>query len=788
MTTRCVGASGLAAGGGGGGETAMPEIFNERFVGGSLPRGWYTDTPAPRYGGGLWDCRGGDGVIVPLPHDRWTTLRVEIDLEQIGERASVYCGTDNRTAMILAIGSDAGLRHQAVDGGFVITQSATGVEAAGGCVRLVFEWSADAMRAMANTVEVISSENLRRSARAGGLQLGLRGCVVRRVAALGIAEVPVPPAERAILNDFPLEVTVDFNDDLMACAWTHETFDALFKELRSWGTQRVSWIDLGRESDGFFDFAPLGIGEHGRETFRNVGDICTAAVRHAHDHGIKLVGILKPYDMAIAGFTQPPGSPQGGAHGRIHRIGGVTGWATHMVKDNQHLIMARKPAAHGPARQPVWSRIDLVKDDDAPAAITRDDITILVSDDNETFRRYDGPIARLDVVEDYPIYRCTPSGPVPTTQRRRSRVFRLDGLTLREPFVALEIRGGKRSFSNRLCDLVHVFGPGGEETHLTFGLTPRRADHVTKFETSPAAASDRPHVGPVGGFEFNRYPGSPSGYLASGGDPINTPLALDRAATCYLALARGKDCGPLAVMSPSFPETRALWMTWVNAMLDAGADGIDIRPGHHHSDFSWGEYGFEEPVRDEMLRRTGVDIWETDDFDHDLWRRVRGDGWTQFIREASAVVRGRGKKLTVHIDGHFDGAPGRGGAMNMVSDWRSWITERLIDGVTGKALWPGASFSRDVVALAHAHHVPVSYAPYCNNFFEDRSTANHIGDSPAGCHIPVDRLIHWGRAHGYDSFLFYECASALRARPDGSIGFRCNAEPLREVMRRHFIR
>lgn len=159
------------------------------------------------------------------------------------------------------------------------------------------------------------------------------------------------------------------------------------------------------------------------------------------------------------------------------------------------------------------------------------------------------------------------------------------------------------------------------------------------------------------------------------------------------------------------------------------------------------------------------------------------NGWPQLIREASAVVRGRGKKLTVHIDG----PPGRGGAMNMVSDWRSWITEGLIDGVTGKALWPGASFSREVVALAHAHRVPVSYAPYCNNFIEDRSTTNHIGDSPAGCHVPVDRLIHWGRAHGYDSFLFYECASALRARPDGSIGFRPNAEPLRAVMHSHFI-
>jgi hypothetical protein len=374
---------------------------------------------------------------------------------------------------------------------------------------------------------------------------------------------------------------------------------------------------------------------------------------------------------------------------------------------------------------------------------------------------------------------------VPTDETRRARVFRFENLEIREPFFAIKVRGATRSFANRLCDLVHLFGDNGEETHFTYGLMPRRAGHVAMFEAS-AGSGSTPAVGPQGGFEYNRYPGTPSSYMKSGGDPINTPLALDRGATSYIAFARGKDRGPLAVMSPSFPETRALWMTWVTAMLDAGADGIDIRPGHHHADFAWIEYGFEEPVREEMLRRTGVDIWETDDFDYDLWRRIRGEGWTQFVREASAVVRARGKKLTVHIDEHFDNAPGLGGAMNMVTDWRSWLEESLIDGVTGKALWPGASFSREAVELAHAKGVPVSYAPYCNNFFEDRSTMNHLGGSPIGCEIPVRRLIEWGKANGYDSFLFYECASALRAAPDGTVGFRPNATPLRDVMQKHF--
>src|SRR6187399_2307195 len=92
--------------------------------------------------------------------------------------------------------------------------------------------------------------NLRKSARTGNLHASFRGCTVRRVEVFGkpLAEIPEQP--RALQPGYPLEVTVDFNDDLMACAWSHKTFDAAFAELKSWGTQTVSWIDLGREADG----------------------------------------------------------------------------------------------------------------------------------------------------------------------------------------------------------------------------------------------------------------------------------------------------------------------------------------------------------------------------------------------------------------------------------------------------------------------------------------------------------------------------------------------------------
>jgi hypothetical protein len=762
------------------------QIFDERFQAGQLPTGWYTDTAFPRYEKGAWDCHGWDGVIVPLPHEAWRRLQVDVELDQIQTGATAFCGTDSRTALHISLLPATTPRHQAGDGGYTILQSTVPVPLENGTTHLGFEWTDKTLRVRSGTVDLLFAPNLRGSARAGTVHMGFSKCRVRQVIATGEPLDPVPPRPQAIQTGYPLEVTVDFNDDLMACAWTHKTFESLFTELKSWGTRRVSWIDLGRKADEYFDFAPLSIAKHARDTFSAVGDIFTAAVDHAHRQGIELIGLLKPLDMAIQGYSWPPFSEQARKHGRIHRIGNSSGWVSRMAADNQHLLTTRKPSVHGPGHNAIWTRIELVKDDAEPAAFTPDQVTFMVSNDNNTYRPYDGPIHRHEQVEERSIYQSTPSGPRPTAEKRRVRVFRFDGLILRDPFMVITIDGDQRSFSNRLCDLVHIYGDQGEETRITYGLSRRRDDHATRFNWGPDQATGGSIPGYPGGFEFNRYPGSPSINMMSGGDPINTPLVLDRGLGSFLALARGKDRSPLAIMSPSFPETRKLWMTWVEAMLDSGADGIDIRPGSHHADFAWIEYGFEEPVRHEMLRQTGIDIWETDAFDYDLWRRIRGEGWTQFIREAAAVVHGRGKTLALHIDSFFDGAPGTGGGLNIVCDWRSWLNEGLADRVTGKSLWPDAQFSREVLALAHAKGIPVTYAPYCNNFFEDRRSTNHIGDSPKGCEIPVARLMEWGRQSGYDSFLFYECASALRAKSDGTLHFRHNAEPLRRVLQEQF--
>lgn len=781
-------------------------ILEETFEAGALPAGWYTDTAYPKYAKGAWDCKAWDGVVVPLPSDEWEWVSVEVEVEEVAAGTTVHCGADGRTGMNLVVGGGTNARHSIGDGGNTLVESKVPVALSGGRMVLEFQWTPREMAMWADGKEIASTANLRKDARVGQIHLGIRGCVVKGFKVYGEerqgspgSRVPSPASKKERphptsfpegegvgTRSYPLEVTVDFNDDLIPTPWTQKTFDALFAELKSWGASKVSWIDLGREEDHYFDHGPYTIGEHGRQTFKNVGDIFTCAVKGAHAQGMELYGIFKPYDMAIAGITVPPNHPDAGAKNRIRQIGGSLGWATKMACENRGLMMSRKPGAYGAAVNEVWTRIDLVKDDDAADGIGLADVSFIVSEDNDRYYAYEGPVKASEVVEEYPVYKSTPSGPVATGVKRRVRVMRFEGLRIKEPFMAIQVKGvpgNGRTFANRLCDLIHVFGEKGEETRMTYGFAARKAGHQALFDAS-AVSVQKAVVGPEGGFEFNRYPGAPSEAGTSGADPIIAPIALDRGAVSYIALAKGKDRSPVAAMSPCFKETRDLWMGWIKAMLDSGADGIDIRPGGHHSDIAWIEYGFEAPVREEMLARTGVDIWATDDFNYDVWRKVRGDGYTQFIREASAVVRARGKKLTVHIDGHFDGPPGLGGAMNLVCDWRKWIDEGLVDSITGKSLWPGNVLSRQVLEAAHAKGIPVTYCPYLNNFFEDRSTMNHIGDSPKGCHVPVDRHIAWGKAFGYDGFVFYEEASALWAGADETVFFRPNAGPVKDVVRK----
>jgi hypothetical protein len=376
-------------------------------------------------------------------------------------------------------------------------------------------------------------------------------------------------------------------------------------------------------------------------------------------------------------------------------------------------------------------------------------------------------MVRAETVEDYPLYEATPSGARKTGLTRRSRVMRLTGLNIPEKYLALSVASRKWSFANTPVNLIHLFGENGEERRLTYGM---------------ASNTDLPFVAQGGldhGVMFDCVIGTPVACFA-GFNPAREPFILDLRQG-FIAVERGKsrcmDTLGGSLGSPSYAEVRGWWLSWVRAILEAGADGVELRYRNHTSSFNFEEFGFEQPVRDEFLKRAAVDIWETDDFDRSLWRRIRGEGYTEFCREARRMTREAGKTLGLHIDSAMNMEPEEGAAMGIHWDWRMWLREGFADYVLLKEVWPGSLFAQEIVSLARPGRiqvVPSHFAFGCKW-------------KEPGCEQVLDGWLRSARENGCDGFQFCDSAALLHGFSDRQRVLLKNPA-LRDVLRKHFIK
>jgi hypothetical protein len=131
------------------------------------------------------------------------------------------------------------------------------------------------------------------------------------------------------------------------------------------------------------------------------------------------------------------------------------------------------------------------------------------------------------------------------------------------------------------------------------------------------------------------------------------------------------------ILEWAYPEARKYWIDDVKLILDKyDIDGVyvDTRTelmSPEHADY----YGFNKPVVEEFQKRYGVNILE-EDFDVELWRGLRGEHFTLFLKELAQVLHGRGKALSLGTSrGDYIGFP----LGNMKLEWRRWITEKIVD-------------------------------------------------------------------------------------------------------------
>lgn len=198
----------------------------------------------------------------------------------------------------------------------------------------------------------------------------------------------------------------------------------------------------------------------------------------------------------------------------------------------------------------------------------------------------------------------------------------------------------------------------------------------------------------------------------------------------FIALCRGKNEYLPAALCEAYPEVREFWLSLVQDCLDAGVDGIDFRVHAHstHTDEPFA-FGFNEPIIEEYRKRHGVDISQ-DDYDPKLLADLRGEYYTQFLRSASSLVRGAGKKMQVHM-ATSQMIPNRSFAIydwifpcNMTYDWERWLAEDIPDEVTIRCPYVPprklreSPFTQQVIADCRSRGIPLHFNRYLPPFGE----------------------------------------------------------------------
>ena len=131
------------------------------------------------------------------------------------------------------------------------------------------------------------------------------------------------------------------------------------------------------------------------------------------------------------------------------------------------------------------------------------------------------------------------------------------------------------------------------------------------------------------------------------------------------------------VVSLAYAEARRAFVErWASLIGPTRFDGLFVclrsqsRPADHADQF-----GFNEPVRADFLRRHGVDI-RRDDFDVHAWRDLLGGYLTTLLGETRAALARDRRGLALGVArGDVLGPP----LGNATLAWREWLNQRLVD-------------------------------------------------------------------------------------------------------------
>jgi hypothetical protein len=503
--------------------------------------------------------------------------------------------------------------------------------------------------------------------------------------------------------------------------YTPARLKAEMATIASWGVNRLHWIEYG-DWPSFWDAANWTNAEqqeywakNSEPTFRHCGkNLLRCAVQQARANGLEIFADLKVFDLAINN-TFCKGYPESSVVDLENR----PAIAIPELAAHPEWTMQANPEWVLPERYPI-TQLRLHSDQVLPR-LSPAQIRLWVSDGNQNYRPYGKTISLTQGTLRRPHQRWTPAGNMQEPGHRKQWYIELSQLNLRQPYLAIEIERDEVSFTGHAFELVETNG-----APLTLACSGNRRE----------------------GFMFGEW-----------GWNNHTEFNLRRRTLTgrNIGMAfREADRIP-SLLEPSFAGARRIWLERMKKIFAAGCDGVSIRTFcHHNFHLSYLKYAFAGPVREEFKSRYHRPPQATPE-DYQRIRRIRGEFFTQFLRDARKLANRFVRKLAFQFEPGIEVPVEYDTRMQIHLDFETWLEEGLLDEVSLKWISSESQFVHEkVLPLTRRHGVPVHVI----------SRLLPMGLDARALETTEALLVGAWRA-GLDGFNFYETMNVMEMNPLG---------------------
>ena len=463
-------------------------------------------------------------------------------------------------------------------------------------------------------------------------------------------------------NKKKLIATTDYACNIGQCIFEKRHLDDMHKYMTSIGVTRHHWIY--EPTWDHYDIYPDGF------------DLLAEAVKSAHANGIEFYAEIKPFEGGGDGNTFPHTLPFPEGICALKDIRGIYTGARPFTTKHPHFSLKRRPGTY--RVNGTVTVIRLVKKDNKPTRIKPEHLSIWTSSTNNRFEKYNGPVSFRESVEWRPTY--------PKSQE--CRILHLEGLQIPDGHNYILIRctlaDRNGDFTNERGSIIEMQNKNGDtipsiistgkvdfEAHKRSATSPLN-EKITRYFRLPEVREIF-HNPEKGKWHYQNF------YSFDENIRITVPYTLDKEG--YIALACGKPEYMLGNLHPIYPEVRGHWLDMISHCLDKGMDGINIRTANHtRSPEDW-EYGFNDLVIEAAGGKT----------DYPTIRKINGNAYTQFLREARDLIKNRGKSISIQLYSQMLMPDDRIGRSNYIPpnfewQWETWVRE-IADELEFRGAW-----------------------------------------------------------------------------------------------------